>query len=45
MSDDEARGRAGRSQNPVESWPVWFNRFSEAAERRGWSKERRLDEF
>ena len=28
-----------------ESWPVWFNRFSEAAERRGWSKERRLDEL
>ena len=29
----------------VESWPVWYNRFSEAAERRGWCIERQLDEL
>ena len=28
-----------------ESWEVWFNRFSAIAERRGWSKDRKLDEI
>lgn len=28
-----------------EQWNVWFNRFTEVADRRGWSNEDRLDEI
>ncbi|CAC5392807.1 unnamed protein product [Mytilus coruscus] len=29
----------------IESWKVWFSRFSEVADRRGWNKDDRLDEL
>ena len=31
--------------NGKESWKVWFNRFSEVADRKRWSNEKRLDEL
>ncbi|CAG2240770.1 unnamed protein product [Mytilus edulis] len=29
----------------IESWKVWFSRFTEVADRRGWNKDDRLDEL
>ncbi|CAC5411477.1 unnamed protein product [Mytilus coruscus] len=29
----------------IESWKVWFSRFSEVTDRRGWNKDDRLDEL
>jgi hypothetical protein len=41
--------RHGNAKLPVftgkEQWKVWYNRFNEVAERRGWSDEDKLDEL
>ncbi|CAC5355424.1 unnamed protein product [Mytilus coruscus] len=29
----------------IESWKVWFSRFTEVADRKGWNKDDRLDEL